>query len=62
MGMTKDHRYEVRTRWTGGREVAVESSKKPDLQVATPPDFKGGVRGVWSPEELPRKRTSGCQW
>lgn len=52
MGIAKDHRYEVRARWTGGREVAVESSGKPALQIATPPDFKGGVHGVWSPEEL----------
>jgi organic hydroperoxide reductase OsmC/OhrA len=52
MGIAKDHRYEVRVRSTGGPEVALESSGKPSLQVATPPDFRGGVRGLWSPEEL----------
>ncbi len=52
MGIAKDHRYEALARWTGGRQVLVESTGKPMLRVATPPDFKGGVRGVWSPEEL----------
>ena len=52
MGIAKDHRYDVRARWTGGPELALESREKPALEVATPPDFKGGVRGVWSPEEL----------
>ena len=52
MGMVKAHRYEVRTQWLGGRELTLESRGKPTLRVATPPDFKDGVKGVWSPEEL----------
>jgi organic hydroperoxide reductase OsmC/OhrA len=27
-------------------------SGKPALTVATPPEFRGGVEGVWSPEDL----------
>lgn len=52
MGMVKAHRYEVRTHWLGERRVALESYGKPLLSVATPPDFKGGVKDLWSPEEL----------
>lgn len=52
MGIVKAHRYEVFTHWLGGRKLALESAGKPALRVATPPDFKGGVEGVWSPEEL----------
>ena len=52
MGMVKAHRYEVRTHWLGGRCLALESHGKPALRVATPPDFKDGVKDVWSPEEL----------
>jgi organic hydroperoxide reductase OsmC/OhrA len=52
MGMVKAHRYEVRSQWLGGRRLALESFGKPALRVATPPDFKGGVKDVWSPEEL----------
>ena len=52
MGTVKTHRFEVRTRWLGGRQLALEAPGKPALTVATPPDFKDGVPGVWSPEEL----------
>jgi len=52
MGIAKVHRYEVHTRTTDDRRVALESSGKRTLRVATPPDFRGGVRGTWSPEEL----------
>jgi organic hydroperoxide reductase OsmC/OhrA len=52
MGIAKVHRYEVHTHGTADRRVALESSGKPSLSVAAPPDFRGGVRGAWSPEEL----------
>jgi organic hydroperoxide reductase OsmC/OhrA len=52
MGIVKAHRYEVRAHWLGGRRLALESHGKPALGVATPPDFKDGVKDVWSPEEL----------
>ena len=52
MGMVKAHRYEVRTHWLGGRRLELEAYGKPAIGVATPPDFKDGVKDVWSPEEL----------
>ena len=52
MGMAKMHRYEVQACRTDDRRVALESSGKRTLMVATPPDFRGRVRGTWSPEEL----------
>jgi organic hydroperoxide reductase OsmC/OhrA len=52
MGIAKVHRYEVHARKTDDRRVALESSGKRTLRVATPPDFRGGVQGTWSPEEL----------
>ena len=52
MGMVKAHRYGVRTEWLGGRCLTLESHGKPPLRIATPPDFKDGVKDVWSPEEL----------
>ena len=52
MGVVKTHRYEVGSRWLGGRRLALSSTGKPTLEVATPPDFKGGVHGTWSPEDL----------
>jgi organic hydroperoxide reductase OsmC/OhrA len=48
----KSHRYGVRTEWHDGRRVTLQAPGKPILDVALPSDFKNGVRGVWSPEEL----------
>lgn len=52
MSVFKSHRYGVRTEWHDGRRVTLRAPGKPALDVALPSDFKNGVAGVWSPEEL----------
>ena len=52
MSIVKVHRYGVRTRYQGSQDLSLEAPGKPVLQVASPPEFRGGIRGVWSPEEL----------
>lgn len=52
MSITKDFRYKVGVAWEGDRITSVSSPDKPELTVATPPEFKHGVAGVWSPEDL----------
>ena len=52
MSITKDFRYKVDVAWEGDRITSVTSPDKPELTVATPPEFKNGVPGVWSPEDL----------
>lgn len=52
MSVFKVHRYGVRTEWQEGRQVTLAAPGKPILDVALPSDFKNGVPGVWSPEEL----------
>jgi organic hydroperoxide reductase OsmC/OhrA len=52
MGIFKVHRYGVRTRYGGSRSLDLEAPGKPLLRVASPPEFRNGVQGVWSPEEL----------
>jgi organic hydroperoxide reductase OsmC/OhrA len=52
MSVFKVHRYGVRTEWHDGREVRLTAPGRPSLDVALPSDFKNGVPGVWSPEEL----------
>jgi organic hydroperoxide reductase OsmC/OhrA len=39
-------------RWKGGRVSDASANGKPALTVATPPEFRGGVDGVWSAEDL----------
>jgi organic hydroperoxide reductase OsmC/OhrA len=61
-GMTvfKDHRFPVAVHWLGGRLTRAEAPGKVELEVATPPDFHGGIEGVWSPEDLLVASVAGC--
>jgi organic hydroperoxide reductase OsmC/OhrA len=52
MTVLKDHRFPVAVHWAGGRLTHVFATGKPDLEVATPPEFRGGIPGVWSSEDL----------
>lgn len=51
--MVTSHDYEVRLNWLSARMGVLSS---PDLEesivVVTPPEFPGGVSGIWSPEHL----------
>jgi organic hydroperoxide reductase OsmC/OhrA len=60
MSTTKDFRYKVGVAWEGDRITTVTSSGKPALTVATPPEFKNGVPGVWSPEDLLVASAASC--
>jgi organic hydroperoxide reductase OsmC/OhrA len=60
MSIAKDFRYRVGVAWEGGRITTVTSTDKPDLAVATPPEFKNGVPGVWSPEDLLVAAVASC--
>lgn len=44
--------FPVDVEWLQGRLTQVTAAGKPDLEVATPPEFKHGIPGVWSPEDL----------
>lgn len=52
MTIVKSHRFPVTASWKEGRLTDLTAAGKTDLEVATPPGFKGGIEGVWSPEEL----------
>jgi len=60
MSIAKDFRYHVNVAWEGDRLTNVSSPEKPDLTVATPPEFKNGVPGVWSPEDLLVASVASC--
>lgn len=48
----KAYDFPLTVRWVSGRRTVASVAGKPDLEVATPPEFRGGVTGVWSPEDL----------
>ena len=60
MSIVKAHRFPVSIEWKEGRLTTASSPDKPELEVATPPEFKGGIAGVWSPEDLLVAATASC--
>jgi peroxiredoxin-like protein len=56
----KDHKFPVSIHWITGRLTRATVPGKPDLQVATPPEFRGGIAGVWSPEDLLVGAAASC--
>jgi len=60
MSITKDYRYSIGVDWEGDRLTSVSSPGKPEIEVATPPEFKGGLAGVWSPEDLLVASVASC--
>src|SRR5207245_9476311 len=47
----KSFQYEVRVRWGDLKRGVLTAAGKPDLEVASPPEFRGHP-GVWTPEHL----------
>jgi peroxiredoxin-like protein len=48
---SKVYTYHTSVKWTEQRKGVISCAGKPDVQVATPPEFKGH-EGIWSPEDL----------
>lgn len=60
MSILKEFRYQVSAEWRGGPAVKMQAPGKPDLEIVTPPEFRGGVAGVWSPEDLLLGAAASC--
>lgn len=55
------HEYQVDLNWKEGRIGTLSSPEFDEkLEVATPPQFDGGVEGIWSPEHLFVSSVSSC--
>lgn len=48
---TKIYIYRTSLKWTERKMGMLSSPGKPNVQVSTPPEFKGH-EGIWSPEDL----------
>lgn len=58
---TDEHIYNVNLSWKEGRIGTLQSPELDDtIEVATPPQFPGGVEGIWSPEHLFVSSVSSC--
>lgn len=47
----KVFRFESDVHWKSGRRVTICSPNKPEVDVTSPPEFKG-EKGLWTPEDL----------
>jgi len=47
----KSFRYHAHGAWKQGRRIKASAEGKPDLEISSPPEFKG-ERGIWTPEDL----------
>ena len=56
----KTYRFPVEIHWLGERLTRAHVPGKAPLVVATPPEFRGGVDGVWSPEDLLVASAASC--
>ena len=56
---TKQFIYRNSLKWLGQRRGLVSSLGKPDIEVATPPEFKGHP-GIWTPEDLLIASVNSC--
>ncbi|WP_158978689.1 OsmC family protein [Cellulophaga sp. L1A9] len=62
------HTYNVNVRWTKDRKGLLcspelhnkETNASNCLEVATPPEFPGGMPNIWSPEHLFTAAVSSC--
>lgn len=53
MSQPEQHKYDVHLSWKEGKIGELSSPDVDEtIEVATPPQFPGGVDGVWSPEHL----------
>jgi organic hydroperoxide reductase OsmC/OhrA len=60
MSILKDFLFTVDVKGSAERVVEVTTDAGLVLPVATPPEFRGGVHGMWSPEHLLVAGAASC--
>lgn len=61
MSLPEQHQYDVHLSWKKDRIGELSSPEiKETIEVATPPQFPGGVDGIWSPEHLYTASVVSC--
>jgi len=60
MSVMKEMQFPVSIRWRGGRLVEAHARDKEGLALATPPEFRSGLAGYWTPEDLVVTSAASC--
>lgn len=59
--MEDTHFYDVEVTWQADTKGTMSSpALNENIEVATPPEFPGGIEGVWSPEHLFTSAIASC--
>lgn len=59
--METSHKYSVQVSWLNDRKGIMHSPVlDTQIEVATPPEFPGGMPGIWSPEHLLVAAVNSC--
>lgn len=56
----KTFTYHTNIQWTSDRQGMLRADGKPELNISSPPEFKG-IPGVWTPEDLFVAAVEICQ-
>ncbi len=60
MSVVKEMQFPVSVRWRGGRVAHAHARGKEGLALATPPEFRSGLAGYWTPEDLLVASAASC--
>ena len=60
MSRLKDFRFSVHASQLPRKRVRLSAAGKTPLEAATPPEFRGGTPGMWSPEDLLVASVAAC--
>jgi organic hydroperoxide reductase OsmC/OhrA len=60
MSTLKDFRFPVKASPLPQHRVRLTSDAKSPLEAATPPEFRGGTAGMWTPEHLLIASVASC--
>ena len=57
---TKEFHFPLSVEWIEGRRVAAHVDGKPEIEIATPPEFRGTDPSTWSPEDFLVAAAASC--
>ena len=60
MSVMKEMQFPVSVRWRGGQIAHAHARGKYPLALATPPEFRSGLAGYWTPEDLFVTSVASC--
>jgi organic hydroperoxide reductase OsmC/OhrA len=60
MSVMKEMQFPVSVRWRGGRVAHAQARGRDGLALATPPEFRNGLAGYWTPEDLLVTSAASC--